>query len=76
LPEAAGLADDPAERKHRRVVAVTYGQNVYSIDLVGKAPGSGYLSARLVAPDPVGVERVFVTVTPEAVTPDEAPPSP
>ncbi len=65
LPEAAGLADDPAERSPRRAVAVSYGQNAYTVDLVGRAPGSGYLVARLIAPDPVGIERLFVTVTPE-----------
>jgi hypothetical protein len=63
LPEFAGPAEQPELRELTRSAALDYGRNVYSVELVGVSPGSGYLVARVIADEPVGTYRVFVTVT-------------
>jgi len=55
---AAGAAAGSIERS----VEVEPGRNVFAIEVSGRAPGSGYLEARLVAGAPLALERVFVTV--------------
>jgi hypothetical protein len=63
LPESVALADAPEQREATLPVTLGFGRNVYTVELVGLAPGGGYLIARLAAERPVGTERVFVTVT-------------
>jgi hypothetical protein len=62
LPDVVRMEHE-MDTEVRRAVAVRHGRNAYPVEFVGTTPGSGYLTARLVAAEPVGVERVFVTVT-------------
>jgi len=48
-----------------RPVTLAPGDNVFSVTVRGVQPGSGYLVARVEASEPVGLYRVFLTVTPE-----------
>lgn len=63
LPDAVQLPGRAESGVARRPVSVVSGENTFRIDIAASSPGSGYLEARVTAGQPVGIYRVFVTVT-------------
>lgn len=63
LPDVATFAVPRDYLDGRRPVAVAVGRNRYSLDIRALRPGSGYIVARVEAREPVGLERVFLTVS-------------
>lgn len=60
LPPMLELA---AGSEERSAVALVPGSNSFRVVIEAREPGSGYLVARVEAEQPVGLYRVFVTVT-------------
>jgi len=65
LPDAVRIAGQKYAEAEPRSVAMVIGRNAIPVEIEAIAPGSGYLSARVEADEPIGVYRVFVTVTPD-----------
>ena len=63
LPEAVKLPGQTETGLNSTPVSVVAGENTFQIDITAGSPGSGYLVARVAAGEPVGIYRVFVTVT-------------
>ena len=62
LPAGVELVDPGFDPAGRRQVALTPGENAFHIEVEATGSGSGYLVARLIADEPVGLYRVFLTV--------------
>jgi len=65
LPEPVRFAGQKYTDRAPTPVAIVIGRNTIPVEIEAVAPGSGYLSARLEADEPIGIYRVFVTVTPD-----------
>jgi len=65
LPPMLELAPSAAGDGGRRPVALMPGGNTLTVEVAAVETGSGYIVARVEAGAPVGLYRVFVTVTDE-----------
>jgi hypothetical protein len=65
LPPMLELTAGPAGDGRRRPVALAPGGNTLTVEVAAVETGSGYIVARVEAGAPVGLYRVFVTVTDE-----------
>ena len=65
VPDAVRIGGQTASGPDGMALSLAAGRNEIPIEIVGAAPGSGYLTARVTADEPVGIYRLFVTVTAE-----------
>ncbi|MGD8339517.1 MAG: hypothetical protein PVH89_01975 [Gammaproteobacteria bacterium] len=63
LPDAVQLHDGVDYGPAGIPISMVTGENRIPIEIEATAPGSGYLVARVTAGEPVGIYRLFVTVT-------------
>lgn len=71
LPDAVQLPGQVEPGPARRPVSIVAGENTIPFDIAASSPGSGYVFARVTAGEPVGVYRVFVTVTDDSAITDD-----
>ena len=65
LPAMLEPVATPGAARIARPVAVVPGNNAFAVEVRATAVSNGYVVARLVAAEPIALERVFVTVEPE-----------
>lgn len=63
LPDSVQSPGQTEPGPARRPVSIVAGENTIPFDIAASSPGSGYVVARVTAGEPVGVYRIFVTVT-------------
>jgi hypothetical protein len=63
LPDGLEAADSPGVRVAGKTVALRIGDNVLAFDVRAVSPGSGYLIGRVIGDEPIGLDRIFVTIT-------------
>ena len=65
LPAVAELGAAPEYQDGSRFIDLVAGENRLDVEIRALAEGSGYLTARIEAREPIAIDRVFVTVTAE-----------